>query len=120
MALPRNVRTEVKTHQRGVTHLYFRVDESAISGNTNAGLLEGKHDATIQKNGTGDYTITLLKASRRLPVVLGAAPVGLADARFNIAAISATQVRIVWEVSGTDTNADFHLALATFEEDVVR
>lgn len=91
--------------------LCLRIDESAISNGTNAGVLEGKNYVTVTKNGTGDYTITFNRTCRRVPVVVGAAPIGLVDARFNIAAISTTAVQIVWEVGGTDTNTDFHLTL---------
>lgn len=94
----------------------FSVDQSEISGDTNAGLLEGKHLATIQKNGTGDYTITLKKAARRTLIVVGAVAVGLVDARFNIAAVDEDSVQIVWEVNGTDTDTDFHITLLFFGE----
>lgn len=120
MGLPRSTLTEVKTHQRNTKLLFFRVDESAISGNTAAGLLEGGYDAIIQKNGTGDYTITLNNASRRTPVVIGAVPIGLVDARCNIQTLSTTTIRIVWEVNGTDTNADFHLTVAVFQDETQR
>ncbi len=120
MALPRSTLSEVKSHQTKSVIMGFRVDESAISGNTSAGLLEGTYDAVIQKNGTGDYTLTFNKAFRRTPVVMGAAPIGLVDARFNIQTLSTTAVRIVWEVNGTDTNADFHLTILGFQDNTQR
>lgn len=94
--------------------LFLRIDESAIVNGSNAGVLEGKNYVTVTKNGTGDYTITFNRTCRRVPVVVGAVAVGLVDARCAITSISESAVRIVWEVSGTDTNADFHLTLGQF------
>jgi len=95
--------------------LAFRVDVSEISGDTSAGLLEGTNLATIQKHGTGDYTITLKRAARRTLVVVGAAALTI-DARFSISAVDTDSVRIVWEVGGTDTDMDFHITLLAFGE----
>lgn len=95
--------------------LAFRVDQSEISGNTSAGLLEGTNLATISKTGTGDYTITLKRAARRTLVVVGASSLTI-DARYSISAVDTDSVRIVWEVSGTDTDLDFHIVLLSLGE----
>lgn len=118
--LPRSTLSEVRSHQPRTKLLFFRIDESAISGTSSAGILEGTYDAVITKNGTGDYTITFNEASARVPIVIGAAPIGLADARYKIEAVDETSVQIIWEVGGTDTNADFHLTVAIFPDQTQR
>jgi len=94
----------------------LRIDESdasAVATSTD-GIDEGTYHATILKNGTGDYTITFNRKAKRTLVVLGASPIGLVDARYNIAAIDTNSLQIVWEVSGTDTDTDFHIAVQQF------
>ena len=83
----------------------FRVDESAASAVTTSkdGLLEGSNQATILKNGTGDYTLTWKRPTRRVPVVLGIRPLG--NATFTSVTISETSCQIVF--SG---DTDFHAA----------
>lgn len=102
--------------------MFFRVDESAVSAVTAGrdGLLEGSYLADIFKNGTGDYTLTLKRTAARAPVVVGACAIGLVDARFAITELDENTIRIVWEVGGTDTNADFHLTVAVFGDQTQR
>lgn len=92
------------------------IDESAISNGTNAGLNEGAQQATLTKNGTGDYTITLNRTARRTLRVIGAVAKTV-DLRCAITSESTSAVRIVWEGGGTDTNTDFTIAiLANYSE----
>lgn len=91
------------------------VDESAASEVAAAadGILEGTHQAKILKNGTGDYTITLNRPSRRDIQVLGIIPMTV-DMGFAVTEKDESSVRVVFEVGGTDTNTDFFITLLAF------
>jgi hypothetical protein len=94
----------------------FRVDVSDVSAvaTSKDGLDEGSNYATILKNGTGDYTITFNRTSRRVPVVLGGAVVGEAFLRLQAEPTTST-VRVIIEADdGTNTDADFHLSVLQF------
>jgi len=85
-----------------------------VDGTGTAAITEGKYLATLTDNGTGDYTITLNSPAARNIHVVGAMGMGTVDVRPSITALSATAVRIVWEVSGTDTDTEFYLTLIAF------
>jgi hypothetical protein len=100
--------------QRRAEFDVFRVDESEISGTSSAGILEGTFRATITKNGTGDYTITLNEPGMRTMVAVGCLPL-TEDLTFKISAVSSSAVQVVFaNLSGTDTNTDFHLSVVVF------
>jgi len=102
---------DIKGTQRLPRLLAFRVD-----GTGTASILEGKFDAALTDNGTGDYTLTFSKPFTRVPVVLGSSI--LADSGIvEIDAISATAIGIkIFDVDGsTALDADFHVALLGFD-----
>lgn len=100
--------------QRRADIVHLRIDESAISGNTSAGILEGTHHAKIQKNGTGDYTITLNETGRRTLGVIGLVSM-TTDVAIEVAAIDENSVQVVGQNGGTDTNCDFMITLIRFD-----
>lgn len=94
----------------------LRVDVSDVSAvaTSEDGIDEGASACTILKNGTGDYTITLKRACRRIPVVLGAVAVGEVFVRLE-SEPSTSAIRVIIEDdAGTNTDADFHLAFLAF------
>ncbi len=84
-------------------------------------MVEGKYAMTVFKNGTGDLTFTLNRASRRKPVFLGMpVPLTTVDVRFSITELAVGAFRIVSEVGGTDTDVDYHFSLLNFQDDKQR
>lgn len=96
----------------GGEFLGFRIDESAISGDTNAGILAGKNHATVQKNGTGDYTITFKTACRVVPIVIGA--VGITEALTDVT-VAVGSVQLVF-AGDTDFHASLFMPYADVED----
>jgi len=97
---------DIKGSQRLPRLLALRVD-----GTGTASILEGKFDATLVDNGTGDYTLTFAKPYLRVPVCIGSV-VGATAAIVNIAAVSATAVQInIFDAAGSAADADFHLSV---------
>jgi hypothetical protein len=85
----------------------FKLDVSAQSDGTNAGLLEGANYATVTKNGTGDYTFTLNRVARRAICVVGGSVEAEAFIREGAAADTSTFRIVVEADDGTNTDADF-------------
>jgi hypothetical protein len=103
--------------------LVFRVDSSEVDGSslTKDGLSEGSNHATIQKTATGRYTISLNRACRRIPVVLGAVAVGENFVRLTAEPTAAGVITVAVEADdGTDTDADFHISVLTFYSETER
>lgn len=93
----------------------FIVDESDVSAVTAGvgGLDEGASQGVIFKNGTGDYTITLNRVGRRAPVIMGVVP-QTEDLTYKATVVSNGVIRVIFAMSGTDTNTDFHISIRQF------
>ena len=78
---------EIKGSQRLPRLLAFK-----LTGTGTAALGEGKYDAALVDNGTGDYTLTFTKAFARVPVIQAASLT--AEVNIKIHAISTTAVQI--------------------------
>lgn len=102
----------VGIRQRRAEMITFRVDASAISGTSTAGLLEGTHRAVISSAGTGDYTITLNEPAQRVVVVLGVVPL-TAGLSYLIVPTEAG-VQVVFDDDGVATETDFHISLMAY------
>lgn len=103
------VNRPITTSAIGVKYLHFRVD-----GTSTRSLLEGTSDAVLSGSTTGIYVLTLNEASRRAPIIVGAAT-NTVDARFSASFDSTFKIlTITWEVGGTDTDVDFHVTVAVF------
>lgn len=87
--------------------LGLSVDVSAVVNGTSAGVLEGSKYVTVSKNGTGDYTITLLNPARRAIIFLGGGVVG--QGFLSLQAIPTTSAfRVVVESdAGVNSDLDF-------------
>lgn len=71
-----------------------------LTGTGTAALGEGKYDATLTDNGTGDYTLTFAKPFGRTPVVV--ATPQTAGTVVKLHAVSKTAVQIkTYAVDGT-------------------
>lgn len=109
-----SVLKQVGIRQNSKAELVFlSIDTSALSGASNAGILEGAQQAICEKTATGTYVITLNRTGRRDLIVVGASPLTI-DARFKIGTITESAVTVIWEVGGTDTDMDFHITLCAF------
>lgn len=85
-------------------------DVSAVAYST-AGLDEGANYATIFKNGTGDYSIKFNQKGARSPIVMGVVP-QLEDIAYKVTVVDNETIRVVTaNLSGTDTDADFHISV---------
>lgn len=109
---------EMKSPQRLVRCLFFRIDGSAVAGGTATtnGIDEGEYSGTITENGSGDYTITFSQAFARTPVVMITPVTDVTTCR--IKAVSTTSVNI--EQVGADqttpeADADFHVLVVGFD-----
>ena len=72
----------------------------SLTGTGTAALGEGKYDATLVDNGTGDYTLTFAKPFARTPVVTVSSKT--ASTNVKIHAVSKTAVQIkTFAVDGT-------------------
>ncbi len=87
--------------------VFFRVDESDVSAVATAkdGLDEGSNQATILKNGTGDYTFTWKRPTRRTPVLVGLEALG--NATVSSVTIGTTTCQVVFSA-----DTDFHATFA--------
>lgn len=94
----------------------FRVDVSDVSAvaTSTAGLDEGSKYATIFKNGTGDYTITFNRTSRRIPVVVGGMAVGEQFMQLQAEPTTSAVRVVISDDAGTEVDADFHLTVMQF------
>jgi hypothetical protein len=96
---------ELKGTQRLPRVLALRVD-----GTGTASILEGRFDATLTDNGTGDYTLTFAKPFARVPVVV-ACPLAV-DIAVSVGTITKLAVQIKAKtIAGSPAAADvdFHV-----------
>lgn len=85
-----------------------------MTGVGTAALAIGSKDATLVKNGTGDFTITIKKAFARAPVVV-ATPI-TAGCVLQIAAATASSVQIlVKDAAGVAKDGDVHILVHGFD-----
>lgn len=98
---------ELKGTQRLPRALFFK-----LTGTGTAALGEGKYDATLTDNGTGDYTLTFVKPFARTPVVnVNSLTAGI---QIKLHALSTTAIQIKsFAVDGT-TATDAVLDIAVF------
>ncbi len=123
MTLPYGTLAPLQCRQPKAELIPVSVDVSEVSAvvTGTGGLVEGKYAMTVFKNGTGDLTFTLNRASRRKPVFLGMpVPLTTVDVRFSITELAVGAFRIVSEVGGTDTDVDYHFSLLNFQDDKQR
>ncbi len=86
---------EIKGTQRLPRMLAFK-----LTGTGTAALGEGKYDATLTDNGTGDYTLTFTKPFTRAPVVTANSKT--AGIHIELTTVSATLINIKsFAVDGT-------------------
>lgn len=109
---------EIKCSQRLARQLAFRVDGGDVAGgsSTRNGLLEGKFDALITENSSGNYTLVFTKPFGRVPVCVAMPVTDVTTMR--IIAVSATSVQL--EQVGADqttpvADGDFHLIVMGFD-----
>lgn len=101
---------EIKNSQRLPRLHAFRVD-----GTGTASILAGSFDASLVDNGTGDYTLTLLKPFARLPVAVGSA-IGATAAVVQLSAVTSSTVRVLcFDAAGAAVDADFHLMVMGYD-----
>ena len=94
--------------------------ELIVFRETSDALVEGRYHGTFVKNGTGDYTITLRKPSRRTICVVGVSPL-VANLQHRIVAVSASAVQVSFtNNSGTAVDTDFHMSVVRFDSDLER
>lgn len=103
---------EIKSTQRATRLLAIRLNgtgTAALDG-------EGKYDATLTDNGTGDYTLTFAKPFGRAPIVVANSET--AGVIVKLEALSKTAVQITsFAVDGT-TAKDAILHVMVFGSDV--
>jgi len=109
---------DVKSTQRLIRMLAFRVDGSDVAGGTltKNGLLEGTFDALITENSAGNYTLTFAKPFARVPVVTSMTATDVSTLR--IIAVSASSVQIEQVAADQTTplaDGDFHLLVLGFD-----
>lgn len=110
-----NIKTQIDTRQQSAEVVEFQCDESDIATSSAAALDQGKYQGTVVKNGTGDYTITLARASRRVMTVLGIVPL-VANLQVQVVAVSATACNFKFtNNSGTAVDTDFHAAFMRYD-----
>jgi hypothetical protein len=100
--------------------VHFDVSEHVDGGAL--GLVEGKYALTVTKTGNGDFTFTLNSPGRRACILVGSpVAVGTVDARVMVHAdTSASLVRLVSEVGGTDTDMDLMFAIGVYRDEKQR
>lgn len=101
---------EIKSPQRLPRQLHLHVDGTGTSS-----LVVGSKDATLAKNGTGDYTITFAKPFARAAIAVGS--VITAGSVLEIAACSATAVQVLCKANtgGAAADTDFYLIVQGFD-----
>lgn len=102
---------EIKGTKRLSRVLLFRV-----TGTGSAVIDEGKYDAVLTDNGTGDYTLTFNQPFSRTPVV--ALGVLTTDTIAQISSVSGSAVRIKLFAANDGTTAKdglFHAAVYGFD-----
>lgn len=93
----------------------FQCDESDIATSSAAALDQGKYQGVVVKNGTGDYTITLNKTSRRTITVVGILPY---TANLQVQIVSKTTSAVNFKFtnnSGTATDTDFDATFIRYD-----
>jgi hypothetical protein len=107
-----DIRKQLITTSLSAKMLFFRID-----GTSTRSILDGSTDATLPSSGTtGIYVLSLNAASAKTPVIVGASAL-TEDLTFKVAINSNNKdITITWaNLSGTDTDTDFHLTVCVFE-----
>ena len=110
----------VEGRQRKMRMHAIRVDESAITGVTasqDPGLLEGStvNEVQLTRNGDGDYSIAMVTAFQRAPIVHVTANVPDAICYAESITTSGFDVKITTNDGATAKAADFHCVIIGFD-----
>lgn len=92
--------------------LFFRID-----GTSTRSILEGATDASLPSSGsTGVYVLTLNKAAKRTPIIVGIVPL-TANLQPSVSIDSGNAAITIsfTNNSGTATDTDFHLVVNAWE-----
>lgn len=101
---------EIKSTQRLPRQLALKVN--GVGGSPSITI--GQFDATLAKNGTGDYTLTLAKPFARSPVVVASCQTATCYAE--VAASSSTSVQILTKSNANAaTDAVFHVIIQGYD-----
>ena len=91
----------VESHQNQVRDIEVKID-----GTGTAAVLFGANHVTLTDNGTGDYTLTLVKPGQQ---TLFVSVTPLTKVYVQLASVSATAVQILtFSDAGSATDADFY------------
>lgn len=105
----------LKTRQNGAELVEFQCDESDIETSSAAALDQGKFQGVVVKNGTGDYTITVNRVSKRNLTVVSVIPM---TANLQVRLVTATTSAVNFTFtnnSGTATDTDFHATFIRYD-----
>lgn len=98
----------------------LKVNNTATTSSfSNAGLDEGKYQATVKRTGSGVYVIRLNQAAARDLFVVGYA-VALADTTVTFSVVGKQEITMTISVGGTPTSASFWLTLGVFNSKTAR
>lgn len=100
---------QIKTSQR-----LPRLIAIKVNGSTPA-ITVGNFDATLVKNATGDYTLTLLKPFARIPVCVATCETATAYCEVPVSTASSVQVLVKNPGSGAAKDGVFHLLVMGFD-----
>lgn len=101
---------EIKSTQRLPRQLALKVN--GVGGSP--AIQIGQFDATLEDNGTGDYTLTFAKPFARAPICVASCET--ASCYAEIAAATATSVQILTKANDdTATDAVFHLIVQGYD-----
>lgn len=100
----------IKSPQRLPRQLHLHVD-----GTGSVSIVIGSKDATLVKNGTGDYTLSMVNPFKRACVAVGS-PI-TAGCVLEIASASASAVNVLTKANtgGAATDCDFYLIISGFD-----
>lgn len=103
---------EIKSPQRLERRISLRVD-----GTGTASILAGSQHATLVDNGTGDYSLTLVKPAARTLVVAGLVPLAT-DIALSVSTLSASVVRVLARsiaAAPAAADVDFHIEIVAYD-----
>ena len=105
----------LKTRQNGAELVEFQSDESDIATSSAAALDQGKFQGVVVKNGTGDYTITVNRVSKRTLTVVSLIPL-TANLQPQLVSVSTSAVNFKFtNNSGTAVDTDFHASFLRYD-----
>lgn len=94
--------------QRATRVIPFRVSSAGA-------VLEGSQHITVTKGATGIYSITLLVASARVPVMMGLTGSTVGVAKYGTASVTGFANILFESDAGTDTDTEFHGCIMAFD-----